>query len=98
MGILEIHCHNCGAVYEVLPESVVQTEKLPEGIHPYCCPHCMAKMNTRTWDKLVWAFWEMEEVNRELRAEYTGYNHRSPLMQASYKTHYVEQDKIATTE
>lgn len=89
MGTLEIHCHKCGAVYEVLPECIIQTEKLPTGIHPYCCPHCMAEMNTRTWDKLVWAFWEMEEANKELREWHTGYKDH-PLLQAAYKTYHKD--------
>lgn len=94
MGALEIHCHNCGAVYEVHPDIVIRAAELQTGVHPYRCPHCMTKMNTRTWDKLVRAFWEFEEVNRELRQEHDGYNRRDPLMQASYKTHYVPLENI----
>ena len=94
MGTLEIHCHNCGAVYEVMPDCIAAKDKLPDCIHPYRCPRCMAKMNTRTWDKLARAFWEFDEINRELRQEYDGYNRRNPLMQASYKTHYVPLEDI----
>ena len=94
MGSLEIHCHHCGAVYEVIPDFIREADKLPSDIIPYRCTHCMNKMNPRLWDKLVFAFWVLEEVNKDLRTEYDGYDRRRPLMQATYKTHYVEQNKI----
>ena len=91
MGTLEITCHNCGGRYELIPGVIMAAGKLQEGVIPYMCPHCTAKMNPRTWDKLVSAFWELEEVNRELRTEYTGYGKRHPLMQAEYHTYFNER-------
>ena len=93
MGTLEIRCHNCGAVYEVMPECVYQVDTVGQKhIHPYRCPHCMAAMDVRLWDKLVNAFWTFEEVNKDLRSHSEGYE--KPLFQASYKTHYVPARKF----
>ncbi len=97
MGTLEIHCHSCGAVYEVLPDCIVSADKLPEWIRPYRCPHCMAEMNTRTWDKLATAFWTLWEVNKELLEWHAGYDNH-PLMQAQIKNHYVPQKDILHKE
>ena len=95
MGTLEIICHNCGAVYEVTPDCVYPAETMEaKHIYPYRCPHCLAEMNHRLWDKLVDAFWTFEEVNKDLRTDYTGYDKRDPLMQAQYKTHYVPHEKF----
>lgn len=85
MGILEIHCHECGTVYEVLPECVMERDTLPNGLHPYCCPHCFAQMNTRTWNKLVRAYGELQDINRELLKDHIGYRDH-PLFQAAYKS------------
>ena len=93
MGSLEIICHNCGADYEVTPDTIMEADKLQPGVIPYRCPHCLARMNKRTWDKLVFAFWTFEEVNKELREWHTGYDNH-PLLQAQIKTHYVPKNKI----
>lgn len=94
MGTLEIKCMNCGATTQILPDIIMAAEKLPEGVHPYRCPHCMTTMDIHMWDKLVRAFWEFEEVNKELRDIYEGYNKRDPLMQVQYRNYYVPQFKI----
>lgn len=90
---LEIHCHKCSMDYEVLPECVRATDNLPDWLHPYRCPRCMAQMNTRTWDKLVTAYWELWEVNKELLGQHTGYKNH-PLFQASCKTHCIKGGQI----
>ena len=94
MGTLEIHCHHCGAVYEVTSDLVREADKLPPDIIPYRCTHCMNKMEPRLWDKLVFAFWVMEEANKDIRKDHDEYDRPHRPMQAAYKTHYVEQDRI----
>lgn len=93
MGSLEIICHNCGAIYEVTPDTIIDADKLQPGVFPYRCPHCLASMNKRTWNKLVDAFWTFEEANKELREWHTGYDNH-PLLQAQIKTYYVPRGKI----
>lgn len=93
MQTLRITCHNCGAVIDLTPDIVIEAEKLPPGIMPWRCPHCIAQMNPRTWNKLVWAFWTLSEVNKDLRQwheEYDGH----PLFQAEVTNHYVPREKI----
>ena len=93
MGTLEIKCHNCGAVYEVTADCIYQAETMEKKhIYPWRCPHCMATMDERLWDKLVNAFWTFEEVNKDLRSANDCYC--MPLMQAEYKTHFVPHKKI----
>lgn len=93
MGILEIKCHNCGSVYEVLPDCINSAEMMETmHIYPRRCPHCLAMMDRRLWDKLVNAFWTFEEVNKDLRSDSENYG--TPLMQAEYKMYYVPHDKI----
>lgn len=91
MGTLEIKCHNCGAVNVVTPDCIYHVEKMEDKyIYPWRCPHCMATMNRRLWNKLVNAFWTFEEVNKDLRSDTDCFC--APLMQAEYKTHYVPHD------
>lgn len=93
MGTLEIKCHNCGAVNEVTADCIYQAETMEKKhIYPWRCPHCMATMDERLWDKLVNAFWTFEEVNKDLRSANDCYC--TPLMQAEYKTHFVPHKKI----
>ncbi len=95
MGILKITCFNCGANYEVTPDCVYPADTMnTKHVYPYRCPHCMAEMNQRTWDKLVAAFWTFEEANKDLRTDREGYTDDRCLFQAEYKTHYVPQEKV----
>lgn len=87
-------CFNCGHKREILPDCIIPSGEFPPGIHPHVCPHCLAEMNPRTWDKLAAAFWELEEVNRELRTDSEGYTPRRPLFQAEFKAHYVPGKNI----
>lgn len=93
MGTLEIICHNCGAIYEVQSDGVVHLEAIGANHHPYRCPHCLTKIPSRLWDKLVDAFWTLEEVNKDLRTWHTEYEDHA-LTQVQYKTHYVDPKKI----
>jgi len=93
MGSLEIKCHNCGAVYEVSPDCIYSANTMDQKhIYPYRCPHCMARMDRNLWNKLVNAFWTIEEANKDLRSYNVEYE--LPLFQAQYKTHYVPPEKI----
>lgn len=93
MGTLEIKCHNCGAVYEVSPDCIYPSDTMDEKhIYPCRCPHCVATMDRRLWDKLVDAFWIFEEVNKGLRSDSEEYE--QPLFQAEFKTHYVPREKL----
>ena len=94
MGSLEIICYNCGAVNVIQPDSIIPADKLPVGQYPYRCPHCMAEINQHLWDKMVFAFWTLEEVNKDLRTAHDGYGDGRPLFQVQYKTHYGPQSKI----
>lgn len=80
MGYLKIHCHNCGNTFEMYWDDIENKEKVR-------CPHCLATMEKRQWDKLVNAYFTTEEVNKGLRNchEQEG----MPLFQAEYRTHYV---------
>lgn len=54
----------------------------------------MNQMDYQLWNKLVFAFWVMEEVNKDIRKDHDEYRRPHQPMQAAYKTHYVEQDKF----
>ena len=89
MGYLKIHSHNCKGKFEMHREDIESKEKVR-------CPHCMVLMNGKQWDKLVNAFFTIEEVNKGLRTRHT--EHGEPLMQAEYKTHYVPQKRYCVDE
>lgn len=79
MGYLEIKCHQCGATNTVYADQIN-----PAAVHR--CPHCLMKMNTRQWEKLVDAFYTIEEVNKGLRKIE---DEHGQLFQVEYKTYYV---------
>lgn len=83
MGYLEIRCYNCQGKFEMYIGDIGSKEKVR-------CPHCMALMNGKQWNKLVNAFFTLEEVNKGLRTCHT--EQGATLMQAEYRTHYVPQE------
>lgn len=83
MGYLKIQCHNCGNTFDMYWEEINSKAK----IH---CPHCLAIMNKQRWDKLVDAYFTMEEVNKGLRNSHE--QKREFLFQAEYRTHYVKPE------
>ncbi len=89
MGYLKIQCHNCGGSFEMYWDDVENKEKAR-------CPYCLAVMNNKQWNKLVNAFFTIEEVNKGLRTRHT--EHNEPLMQAEYKTYYVPQERYCMDE
>ena len=81
MGYLKIHCHNCNGTFELYWDDIENKENVR-------CSHCLATMDKRQWDKLVNAYFTIEEVNKGLRNRYE--MHEEPLFQAEYKTHYIK--------
>lgn len=89
MGYLKIYCHNCKGHFEMYAGDIESKEKVR-------CPHCLAIMNSRQREKLVNAFFTIEEVNKGLRTRHTEYG--DVLMQVEYKTHYVPNEKYCISE
>lgn len=89
MGYLQINCFNCNGTFE-LYASGIETGKRCR------CPHCQATIPEKPWNKLVDAFFTLEEVNKDLRKARHEYGR--PLFQVEYKTHYVKPEKICLDE
>ena len=83
MGYLKIHCHNCRNTFEMYWDDIENKDKAR-------CPHCLVTMNKMQWDKLVNAYFTIEEVNKGLR---NGHEvHGEPLLQAEYRTRYIQPE------
>ncbi len=87
MGYLKIHCRNCRGSFEMYWDDIETKDKAR-------CPHCLTVMDAKQWEKLVNAYFTLEEVNKGLKTRHT--EHREPLMQAEYKTHYVHPKAYRT--
>lgn len=81
MGYLEIHCHNCNNTFFMYAHEIEGREKVR-------CPFCQARMNDKQWEKLVNAFFVIEEVNKGLRTRHEEYG--EPLLQVEYKNRYIK--------
>ena len=84
MGYLKVHCYNCNNTFEMYAQEIEREKKTR-------CPHCLAIMNDRQRDKLVNAFFTIEEVNKGLRTRHE--EHSEPLLQVEYMSRYIEPSK-----
>lgn len=76
MGYLKISCGSCGGKWEVYAHQV-KDERANQ------CPHCFAEIDRQTWERqIIPAFGEMEDANRELVKDSTGYH--GPLFKVGY--------------
>lgn len=76
MGYIKIHCHYCGGTWEVY-------KKLLDVDAARACPHCFKSIDSQTWKRqVVPAFHALDDANRELFKDTTGY--RVPLFEVDY--------------
>lgn len=76
MGYLKLTCGECGREWEVYAHQM-EDERANQ------CPHCFAEIDRQTWDQqIVPAFLGMDDANRELMKDSTGYH--KPLFHANY--------------
>lgn len=86
MGYLKITCYNCEGTFELYQHTMNHEEKPPR------CPHCLARMTDRQWERLVNAYFTFEEVDKNFR---TSHEERgTKLFQAEFKNYYVKPEKI----
>lgn len=84
MGMLRIKCLQCGKTWEVYSNTNFNQDEHRE------CPRCNAEIDAQLWKTAVIpAFCEMEDANRELYKDHTGYDH--PLFKIDY-----EEDALYT--
>ncbi len=77
MGYLKIHCHNCGGTWEVYGRDNWKSDTARQ------CPHCFNSIDRQTWERqIIPAFAGMEDANRELVKDHSGYN--APLFSLNY--------------
>lgn len=75
MGFLKILC-SCGRTWEVYGHQI-KDDRINQ------CPHCFSMIDRQTWDnQIIPAFGEMQDANRELVKDSTGYN--SKLFQVEF--------------
>lgn len=91
MGFLKIKCYHCNGTYRLYGDMVH---------HPDAnrCPFCYAEIRRSIWDKIVIPAWgTMEDANRDLQNEHTGYNN-VPLFQIEYQTHKTPRRRYTYKE
>ncbi|MBQ9732782.1 MAG: hypothetical protein IJV74_00945 [Clostridia bacterium] len=77
MGVLKIHCYKCGGRFSVNGGMVKHSEA-------NVCPYCYTTLPREIWERIVLpAFGELEDANRELVKEHSGYVD-VPLFQIGY--------------
>lgn len=77
MGVLVVHCCKCGKDYQIY-------KAMSRHEYANICPFCFSELPRREWERIVLtAFEELEDANRELIKEHTGYND-IPLFQVGY--------------
>lgn len=85
MGYLKIRCHYCGGTWEAYRQMI------DSGDYASTCPHCFKSIERQTWEKqIVPAFHALDDANRELLKDYTGYH--VPLFEVSYKADTVSKN------
>ena len=85
MGYMKIKCHSCGATWEVYARNVTNVE------YARTCPHCFKGIEKQTWEKqIISAFHALDDANRELIKDNTGYN--APLFEVSYEADTVSRN------
>ena len=72
MAYLRIHCENCGGTWEIYNRDNWSEDSARQ------CPHCFSEIARDVWQRnVIPAFCEVDDANRELYKEHTGY--RKPL-------------------
>ncbi len=67
MGYMKIKCHECGGSWEVYHYNFRDD-------HLRVCPHCCKEIDRQTWNRqIIPAFGALEDANRELYKDHTGY-------------------------
>ena len=68
MAYLKIYCDYCGQTWEVYERSMHDE-------HSKQCPHCLAKIDSQTWDRQILpALGQVSDANRELFKDHVGYH------------------------
>ena len=77
MGVLKVQCYKCRSRYQINAGMIHHIEANK-------CPYCFAELPRDTWERIVVpAFGELEDANRELYKEHSGYID-TPLFQIGY--------------
>lgn len=68
MAYIELHCETCNGSWQVYERDVQRDSSRT-------CPHCFSEVDTQTWDRqIVPAFGAVDDANRELFKDATGYH------------------------
>ena len=86
MDYLKVKCFHCGNKFELYSHSMNHQDKSP------MCPHCLARMNEKQWERLIDAYYTFAEVNINFRKYHD--DRGEPLFQAELRNHYVKPTKI----
>ena len=86
MDYLKVKCFHCGNKFELYSHSMNHQDKPP------MCPHCLARMNEKQWERLIDAYYTFAEVNIDFRKYHD--DRGEPLFQAELRNHYVKPKKI----
>lgn len=79
-------CYHCHGVYRLYGDMVQHQDANR-------CPFCGAEVKRSTWDKIIVPAWgTMEDANRDLQQEYTGYPNTT-LFQIEYQAHKPQISK-----
>ena len=82
MCYVEVMCHSCGAVFHLYFDENTSRR----------CPHCLAEMPDKGFQKLRNAMYCAEEINKDFRVAHDEKDR--PLFQVEIRNHYVPNDKF----
>lgn len=86
MGHLKIHCDNCGSDWIVYHRDDWKDWRARN------CPMCGESIDSQTWDEQILpAFGAMEDANRELFKDHTGYH--GTLFTVTYEPDIIYPNK-----
>ena len=98
MGMLRIHCHNCGGHWDLYDGKAGRNAPDSYKHRTYkTCPHCHEQIDGQDWDRQILpAFAAMADANRELYKTHTGYG--TPLFSVDYiEDRYCPDDEEGDT-
>ena len=86
MDYLKVKCFHCGNKFELYSHSMNFEDKPP------MCPHCLARMNEKQWERLINAYFTFAEVNTDFRKYHD--DRGEMLFQVELRNHYIKPTKI----